>query len=116
MSTRPLHSLASGAYPRTEGLSPLGLPCPEHASMTLDGKCYWHTKAAHLRGEHVPLVARRWCGFDLPQPDPGWNADRGWRSAEDVLRAVTRNEEREAEFRGLRWLVDLGGETRELMV
>lgn len=88
MSRIPLHPLAPGTYPRTGDLSPTGLPCPEHASMTLDDRCYWHAKAAHLRGEHVSLEARQWCGFDLPQPNPGWRTDRGWRALPDELRAL----------------------------
>lgn len=113
----PLHPLISADQRRTADLSPTGLPCPEHSSTTIDGRCYWHLKSAHLRGEHVSLEARNWVGFDQSDPEPEWNTDRGWRSAEHALRTVAReDEEREAAMRGVRWLVDLGEATMELSV
>lgn len=80
--------------------------------MTVESRCYWHLESAHLSGEHVSLDGRQWCGFDLPQPDPAWNATRGWRSVQDLMRVSRDDEEREVEMRGVRWLIDVGDNTR----
>lgn len=98
------------------GGRPLGIPCPGHSSTTIAGRCYWHHKAAHLLGEDVSLEARQWCGFDLPELEPRWNTDRGWREAEDVLRTVTQDDADYERFRGVRWIIDLGEQTMEMSV
>jgi hypothetical protein len=114
--SKPLHPLADAAPGRYRGIAPLGIPCPEHASTTVAGRCYWHWKRAILAEESVPLEARQWCGFDLPETDPGWNGNRGWRSAEDELRSTPEDDEREAQVRGIRWVIDAGDERAELSV
>lgn len=115
--SEPIHALAPADLRRYGDLSlQPASRAPEHSSTVIGDRCYWHLKRAHLEGKHVPLEARQWCGFDLPESDPGWSEDR-WHSAEDVLRTVAREgEEREAQVRGIRWLVDLDGTERELSV
>lgn len=115
--SEPIHGLSPADLRRWSDLSPTGLPCREHSSTVVEQVCYWHTKRQHLEGRHVSLEARRWIGFDEPQPEPRWNTDRGWRSAEDALRVVSREDERDEErYRGIRWLVQLGTTTAELSV
>lgn len=78
--SRPLHRLASGDLPRYGGIAPLGLPCPEHSSTTVEGRCYWHVKRRWLEGEQVSTDALSWIGVD------GANRQRsgGWRQPSEL--------------------------------
>lgn len=116
--TKPLHSLASPDLPRWEGIRPTGLPCREHAGGVLvDDRCYWCHKRSWLQGGHLSREALVYVGaIDPFPPDRLWRSHRGWRSLPEELRAMVRDQEREAEVRGIRYLVDLGEQTAELSV
>lgn len=115
MTARPEHLPPTRWHPNTAELRPLGLDAP---GMRVGGRTYWQIKLDWFADRHLSPEQLAFVGAEDPFLDGDadrWRTDRGWRSAEDAMRTVTRDDEDYYEkVQGVRWLADLGDATWEL--
>ncbi len=78
-------------------------------------KCYYHCKSTWLDGGTLTEKELLLVGV-LPQYEPPRQSN-GWRSVAVFLARFNReDDDYEARLRGIRYLIDLDGETHELSV